>query len=42
MLTTAELFVQQQQKLTEKKELIAEIAMLVIENPEEHVSCKSV
>ena len=37
MLTTAELFARRQLKLTEKKEMIAEIAMLVIENPEENV-----
>lgn len=37
MLTTAELFARRQLKLTEKKEMIAEIATLVIENPEENV-----
>lgn len=36
-LTAAELFARRQVKLTEKKEMIAEIALLVIENPEENV-----
>ena len=37
-LTAAELFARRQVKLTEKKEMIADIALLVIENPEENVS----
>ena len=37
VLTVAELFARRQLKLTEKKEMIAEIAMQVIENPEENV-----
>ena len=39
-LTSAELFARRQMKLTEKKEMIAEIALLVIENPEENVCSK--
>ena len=39
-MTAAELFARRQVKLTEKKEMIAEIALLVIENPEENVSSK--
>ena len=37
VLTAAELFARRELKLTEKKEMIAEIAMLVIEDPEENV-----
>jgi hypothetical protein len=39
-LTAAELFARRQMKLTEKKEMIAEIALLVLENPEENVCSK--
>ena len=42
MLTTAELFARRQLKLTEKKETIAEVATLVIENPEENVRSQRV
>ena len=41
-LTAAELFARRQVKLTEKKEMIAETALLVIENPEENVCSKLV
>ena len=40
-LSAAELFARRQVKLTEKKEMIAEIALLVIENPEENVCFKN-
>ena len=42
MLTTAELFARRQLKLAEKKETIAEISTLVIENPEENVCSQCV
>ena len=37
MLTTAALFAKRQEKLFQKKERIAELALLLIENPEENV-----
>ena len=40
-LSAAELFARRQAKLTEKKEMIAEIALLVIESPEENVCFKN-
>ena len=40
-MTAAELFARRQLKLTEKKEAIAEVALLIVENPEEHVCLMS-